>query len=702
MTFKLPSDELKKWSQTNDGYLFGTLAQTSNITLDRPGILKLSKRARSIYDDTLDADFGNVRAIVYHNISERYSILTAEKLFHLVPETMVVTEDAEAGAPTVDSGSDELVWQSSLYVSGATDLQYWNGSIWQVADATTTGGALCVFENKNSLCLAQSNTVKLYDTSHSVTVTLTLPSVFSISSMAWANNYMYIGTRNRDNGEAMLFLWDGDTTAANFGYSVGTIRIGSVKAYKDSVALTTSDGQLLKFSGGAFDVLGNFPSYFSDMNWDLGGSESGSLANVTNRGMIVESSLIFILVNSAYNESNDDDLSPNRINNFPSGIWCYDPEVGLYHFASISGSRRLKTNAVTTANVNTTTDVITVAGATVPATGTPVMYDDAADGVGTGIVADGAEINFRRRYYTIYVSDTTFKIASTYANAIAGTAMDITGTGNNSQFFIFLPNRDFGGSQNASQGGIGILKKGNDEGMIRTDGMRLIFGGQAGTTTTSVIPVLCVLAEGQENRGYFITPRLNSDKIKDTFQNVTIKFRNINTPEDKILVKYRTVERYDDLKYIDVALTPTGTWTDANTFTSTDARLASAKAGDEVEIVRGSGAGYLAHISSISINAGTYTVNLDEDVQNVTASDTMLFFVDNWQRAGQLTNIITTADCDTFTDDAGVARTGTGGVKTFSVTANARWLQLKIELRGEDVEIEEILINNMPLKDFIV
>lgn len=695
MSFKLPSEN-KRWSQTNDGNLFGTLARTVNCTLDVPGVLKLSKRARSIYDDTLDADFGNTRSIVYDDDSARYSILTGEKMFHMIPETLVVTEDAEAGAPTADSASDAVMWQSDLYVSGSTDLHYWNSVSWAVADATTVGGAMCVFENKNSLCLAQTNTVRLYDTSHALTITLTLPSVFAVSSMAWANNYMYIGTRNRDNGEAMLFLWDGDTTSANFGYSVGTSRIGSVKAYEGSVALTTSDGQLLKFNGGGFDVLGNFPAYFSDRNWDLSGTNTGSLSNIMNRGMIVESSLIFILVNPPYNDSTDDDITPNRLNNLPGGIWCYDPEVGLYHFASISGSRRLKTNAVTTANVNTTTDVITVAGATVPPSGTPVMYDDAADGVGTGITISTGTLKFRQKYYVIYVSDTTMKLATTYANAIAGTAIDITGTGNNSQFFIFLPNRDFGGSQNASQGAITLLVRGRDEGVIRTDGMRLIFGGQAGTTTTTPIPVLGVLAEGQENRGYFITPRLNSDVIQDTFQNITLKFNNIKTVEDKIVVKYRTVERDDRLKGINPALKQTGTWVDANTFTSTDVNLADAKAGDEVEIVRGSGAGYLAHITSITENAGTYTINIDEDVQNVTAAETMLYFIDNWEKLGT----ITTGDVDVFTDSNALLRTGTGGARTFTISAAARWLQLKVELRGEDVTIEELLINNVPLSSF--
>lgn len=702
MTFRIPDKNERKWTQTNDGNLFGTLAQTCNINLDTPGILKLSKRARSIYDDTVDADLGNVYSIAYYDDNstvQRYYMTTSEKIFYLDPETMVTTEDTGSTVPTIDTSSDVVSWQGRLYVSGDTvsGLNYTTGGAWTQAVASTDGGALCVFENKNSICLGSANTVLLYDTSHNLSQTLTLPSDHFVSSIAWANNYAYVATRARRNGNAFLFLWDGNSSAANFGYSVGTHRISSVKAYKDSVVLVTADGQLLKFNGGGFDALANFPAYYTNQNWDVGGIIGPSLGNIVPRGIVVESDLIFILTNALYNESNDDDVGPTRLNNFPSGIWCYDPAVGLYHFASISGSRRLQTNAVTTANVDATTNVITVAGVTVPATGTPVMYDDAADGVGTGIEADGSELTYRKRYYTIYVSNTTFKLASSKANADAGTAMDITGTGNNSQFFIFLPNRDFGGSQNDAFGAIALLKKGTDDGMIRTNGARLIFGGKAATTTTSTIPTLGVLADGQENRGYFVTPRLPASVINDTFQNVTVRFNHLMTPEDKILIKYRTIDRDDDLKYLDTNLTATGIWTDANTFTSTNARLADALAGDEVEIVRGSGAGYLAHISSISVNAGTYTVNLDEDVQNVTAADTMLYFVDNWQKIGT----ITTDDCDVFTDSNAVRRTGIGGVKTFPIDSSARWIQLKVELRGEDVAIEDILVNNVPTKQFI-
>lgn len=700
--FKLPQTETNRWVQANNGSLFGTLERTRNIRLDIPGILQLNKRSRSIYDDTIDADLGSINAIVHYDASARYYIVTSEKLFYMDDSSLVVTEDANAGVPTLGSQSVAVAWQGRLYVSGSTDLKYWDSSSWSTADAGASAGPLAVFKNKNALAASYDagfNEVALYNTSHSIIQTLVLSDEYSITSMAWANNYLYIGTRHNKNGEALLFLWDGNSSSANAGYGVGANRIDSVKAYKDSVALMTSDGQLLRFNGGGFDVLGSLPAYYSDLSWDVGSGASASSGNVHPNGMVVESDLIFIRVNSLFNgESTLDQLSPVAFNSFPSGVWCYDPEVGLYHFASVSGSRRLKTNTVSTGSVNTTTNIITVGGQTVPETGTPVMYDDGANGVGTGITISTGNLDFRKVYYVIYQSDTTMKLATTYENAVAETAIDITGTGNNSQYFIFLPNRDFGGVQNVSSGAIARIGIGSGFGIVRTDGMRLLFGGRAGTTTITTIPTLNTLAEGQENRGDFITPRLNSSVIEDTFQNITLKFNNVETVEDKIIVKYRTVEREDKLKINNLALKQTGTWVDANTFTSTDVNLADAVVGDEVEITKGSGAGYTAHITSISSNAGTYTINIDEDIQGITASETFLYFIDNWNKLGT----ITTDDCDKFTDSQATMRTGTGGAKTFSLDSDARWIQIKVELRGEDVQIEELLINNVPLKTFTV
>jgi hypothetical protein len=83
---------------------------------------------------------------------------------------------------------------------------------------------------------------------------------------------------------------------------------------------------------------------------------------------------------------------------------------------------------IATTAVNTTTEVITYTGHTLT-TGAAIVYDDGGSTAITGLT-DGTT------YYAIRVDADTFKVASSAANATAGTAINLTGTGNNAQAFF--------------------------------------------------------------------------------------------------------------------------------------------------------------------------------------------------------------------------------------------------------------------------
>jgi hypothetical protein len=221
----------------------------------------------------------------------------------------------------------------------------------------------------------------------------------------------------------------------------------------------------------------------------------------------------------------------------------------------------------------------------------------------------------------------------------------------------------------------------------------MLFGGRIGSTTVNGEYVLDAVATKQENRGFIVTQKLQAVSIKDTWQNVGIKFTGIKTIEDKIIVKYRVAERNDLMNTVDKDSSQTATWVNNHIFT-TAGDLSGAKVGDEVYFHAGSGAGYLAHITVISESGGTYTVDIDEIIQNITGGDTATFTISNWIKRG----VITTDDLDSFIDDNGNNQDSIAGLKEFKVDKNSKWLQLKIEYRGEDVRIEEIYINN---KSFI-
>lgn len=697
---KLPYTEEKKWIQTNNSDLFGTLFMSRNMDYTKVGYASLAKRARALISSGSTANFGRVGSIEYYDDTSEYFIFTNDRPYKLSFASDAVTitdESATANIPSMDllCRNDMVNWQGYLYATSTTSLRRYNSGGWSLGltgtsfTGVTDAGPLCVFKNKNSLCIGQANIVLLLDASHNLTRTLTLPAELLVTSIDWNNNVVFIGTRNINNQDAMLFVWDGNTTEANGGYSVGTHRINSVRAYQSTCACVTSKGELLFFTGSSFKRLGALPITFTNEQWDVSGSTVQG--RVISRGMVVDYDKIYVHISPSIFLNANASNSPQLFDWFPGGVWCFDSEVGFYQKYSNSSTLRTQTSDITTANVDTTTDIITTTS--VPVTGTPVIYDN-----GTGTTIGG--LTHRAKYYVIYVTSTTLKLATTWQNAMDGVAIDLTGTGNNSQFLVYLPNRDFGGNSKelsssivGSASAILLLKPQSSVIPHKSDAFDMLFGGRIGGTVINGEYVLDTIATKQENRGFIVTQKLQAVSIKDTWQNIGIKFSGVKDYEDKILVKYRVCERNDLMNAVDKDNSQTATWVNNHIFTTTG-DLSDAKVGDEVYFHAGSGAGYLAHITAISETGGTYTIDIDEIIQNITGGDTATFTISNWTKIGT----ITTNDVDKFTDLNNNNYPSIAGLKECNVGKNSRWIQLKIELRGEDVRIEEIYINN---KSFI-
>lgn len=706
MAQALPSRQSKKWTQSNATDTEGVVVRSKNMDFDIETYIRLAKRARAVFTTDDDADFVRPTSFSFFDTSSEYIITTPTNIFKMTlnEDVTVIDDSATSGAPTMDSNgySDSVNWQGYVYISGVLELRRYNGTYSAKLADLSSGGPLCVHEQKNYLAVGQGNTVRLYDTSHTLVVTLTLNSDLYVTSIDYSSGNLYIATRHIQGGEAQLIEWDGNTAVGNNSWGVGATRINSVKRYESTVALITSTGRLLKFTGGGFTELDTFPIYHTDIDWDRPGRDN--TGRVIHRGMVVEDELIFINISPRILLSGIAQNEALLYNWFLGGIHCYDPKVGIYHRSGFSSSERSRTAAVTTTNVNTTTDIITIAAGGVPVSGTPVMYD-AQNNPLIGGLADGM------KYYVIKISGTTMKLASTMALATAAspTAIDLTSTGNNSQHFNFWPNRDFGatGIVGGNAGlidascAIAILKQGSSNVVRASTGRRLLFGGKMGTNLVAEKYVLCVAAAEQENRGYFITSKIPATFIKDKIQTFTVKYRGVDTAEDMIIPKYRTIERADCLDEMPQSLIQTGIWSSLPNSFNTAADMSNVAMGDEIEIVNGSGAGYLAHVTDTVFNATTsmWGVFIDESIQNCAKDDTFYFFTENWVKCEE--GPITSDDNDIYTNEDEDDDLADGGDKSFSVSGECKWIQFKIELRGEDVEIEELFINNVSIRQFV-
>lgn len=668
MTFRIPSED-RRVSQTNESDVTGNIYATRNIDFDEKGYIKLSDGVVSLYSEDNDSDFNGINTI-FHG-SDVYlfgSDLFKETKFDLSGGLTNVTA-TDTTPPSPGAEDDGVFFNGTEVVSDGGTIKYNNSGTWVTISGTTspgTGVPVCmeVFNTQNSLLIGVGNVLQRYNTSWALAQTLTLPADYRIMSIAINGNYAYIGTRHTGNGEAMLYLWNGSNTTNDGAYGVGTFEIPSVKPYGSSVALVTSLGQLLRFNGSGFDELGSFPIYYTEGTWTDASNDYGG---VTNRGMVVDGEKIYLNVDPALETA-----TTTRLINMPGGIWCYDPKVGLYHKWSATNTIVVKDTDVDTADIDTTTNIITVSGIVVPPTGSPVHYDGATK------IGGLTDVTW---YYTIKVSDTTFKLAATYADALAGTAIDLTsGTDNN--IFYFISQKDYGVTDPLDRNSIIVLN--NDEYNSKQIG-RIIFASDADNAAGTERTRINATCPWVFNRGYFITPKMYANDVEDTFNSITLRFRPLKT-EDSIIVKYRDTERLGmpTLTNSSSGADSTGTWTSTTVFTTTSAPsfmpldLSMVQVGDEVEVLSGAGAGHIAHVVSCVKSGFQYTVTLDEAIPLVAANDLMTFVINNWKRL------------DTIDSTWGQSW------KTVSVDTASSWCQFKIELRGRKVAIEDSVVNNHP------
>ena len=124
------------------------------------------------------------------------------------------------------------------------------------------------------------------------------------------------------------------------------------------------------------------------------------------------------------------------------------------------------------------------------------------------------------------------------------------------------------------------------------------------------------------------------------------------------------------------------TWTSTTTFTVQKPfdEWALAEVGNEVEILRGAGAGLLAHIVSIVESSGTYTVTLDDGFAEYQSGDVGLAVFHNWKKLVTIDYGDSNALQNFYSEDVGI---------------EGQFLQLKVELRGVNVQIVELLVDNV-------
>lgn len=558
--------------------------------------------------------------------------------------------NASTNTPNLQSGVGTPGFFYTVNVAGQTnldgnypwnvgDIAYFSGQLgkWlniNLSSTLTSGNIHCmdVFRSRNTLCVADGNIVHQFDTSYAQqqATNLILQSDFQICGMAYSGENLGIITRlssavSGKNIESQFYVWDGTADSVNSGTPIGADMAVAIVAYKSSWVILTRTGQLLYYTGasaysvGGFKVLATFPFYFKNQVW-------GDFLNQLAYGdaIVVNGDYIYINIPGTLNSYGlpSQTSSPQ----FQSGIWCYDPSIGLYHRNSPSISQA-NIGVIQQSGIDIGTSQVTVyTGAVVPVTGNPVRYvNDQGSAIGG--------LSLYTTYYVIQISTTVFQLATTRANALAGIFIPLISQGASIHNFLFVNVLDYGTSGSSRVGGIGL------QGISNQVLQQYLYSSFLLPVNSSAeMPCLCMDIPFFPSRGYVVTSKLTSSAVEDQYEKVFIKFSNM-ADDDQIILK----QKLEDVQGLPFATKGQScTWLTNTTFTTSSdlsvaySYLQLASKVLEAEIINGAGSGQGSTVISITLAAGVYTVVLKDSLEGITVGNLCDVCLENWKQFGQV------------------------------------------------------------------
>lgn len=674
----LPFEPSGKWSVKHGQDYMADIVNTRNMDFDAPGFASVGKKPVAIYTTTQSANFGTVVSIVPNSTtgaSAKYYIITSSKVYSWDASTSTLTL-LDSATPTMGLGSDGIMFNGKLLVTGTTTAKAYTdaGDSWGLAVISGLSSSyphpLSVVEHMVGvpLVVGDGNIVHQYDTSFSeVTANkLQLPPQYIVTGLRWSGGNMYAATRNVTGGSAKLFIWNGTGTSAQLGWDVKADWIYSMVDYDASITVLTSSGQLLRYAGGGFTELAHFPVYDTPYSWNSQSALTNGIGRCANRGMVAHGDNLFINVDGALNASLTDMPSRFMVEQ-PSGLWCYDPGVGLYHKA---GYKYTKYNeaAYTFASSN-----FVFSTAHNMQTGDPVYPTNT-----TGLT----RVNANQLYYAIVVDSLTIQLANNQYDAQQGMAMTITGTAAAGTMIIDTFDSLSAAYTQSFPGAVCLFITANPPSMLGTD---LMYAGTATTASNTLVSSLMSLGNGHHVASFTTTP-VPSSGVTDSFTKLLQVIDTFGLHATQIIVKYRIGTNFGLPNAYRKDGTAMATWTSTSSFTidSTKKDFSAAQVGNEIEIIEGSAAGYTAHITVIDKSTSTYTVTIDETLP-VAVSDRSEIIVDNWIKKPAITYM------------------STGIEKLFAQIGNlsvvGTYVQFKVEMRGMNFGTRKLTTINSPSKE---
>ena len=659
----LPQGQTWKVDQKSD--LFGDIIATKNMDFDMEGYATIARKSNTITSSSSTSYFGTPLGMVSDGIYHYLFQTLGLTVYNFANSTTFASEIQSGGStPYFDVYSDFVLFNGMVVYTEQSKIGVYSGGT--TGTFTTKAAVLsvnyphpmCVSDN-NRLLVADGSIVYNYDPTFVADGAnqLKVPNDYIITWMRSRQGIIYLGSRNIYGGEARMFVWNTQGITPQTSYTCGANWIYSGAEYDSSMVIITSQGRLLRFNGGGFTELASLPVYVTSYPWTSRRPNYSSTGKVANRGMGVVGDVLYINLDGSL-DINSNEIPGTYLDGQPSGIWEYDPAIGLYHKAGLNADAMLQISPTALNSSNLTFAVPHQAQ-----TGDPVLYSYA--GTLTGL-------NAGNTYYAIVGSTTVAGLALTPADALAGRQVPIGGTPGVDNF-NFITHTQEGAVSVTTPGFVFPINTPHLNSFFASD---VLFGATVADSSMNTQNILGSFGTNR-TRGSFTTAKTYSTQVLDDIQKLYTKFADLNLSTDEIVIKYRTNVRF---------CLPTGLnngiLTSATTMTadSNTQDIKNLQVGDEIEFIAGANAGYFANITAIDKTNTTYVFTFTESL-NYAAGYTCQFIGNNWSKLNTDGNTSTTLNYASTT-----------------VGLSSTWYQFKFILRGNAISILQLKLINSIIK----
>lgn len=354
--FSIP-DQNGNIIQPNKGENLGNVFMSHGMDFSsEPGRILASPTLLNIFDYDDDNDFDNpISAFEFYN-SKWWGISDV-----LIKSTTgypdsAWAQDATASSPTGDwKEMDGEVFDGLLLVSGAgasnDDIMAYNGSAWSSWWKTTLAQAALDTTYFKPMKVGATARLYILDTQQKVYNVTTAAAVstsgngtldfsattYRLICMEPTSSRMWFGGTDIASGSAVIVEWDmslNSATANKIHVIKGARSVQAIAIWNDTPIAVLSTGQLYIFNGSYFEPIKGAQLPKPPFGYTYKGELSGASTIAVDSGIIHPNGwdIIDTLPHFAFNTKIVDKAGTEYPGpwNAPSGIYCYDPEIGLY------------------------------------------------------------------------------------------------------------------------------------------------------------------------------------------------------------------------------------------------------------------------------------------------------------------------------------------------------------------------------------